>query len=117
MNTSVSRTVSVSIPAPGGRRPTWQRPASRGGPPTCQSRSARTSVRLWAGGGRGGYYASVTPPPTPRGGGGGCSRVQTPSPRPRTRSFFIWPPPLSGVAHAAVRVVRIHDFILTLPVF
>jgi choline dehydrogenase-like flavoprotein len=30
-----------SIPAPGGRRPTWRRPASRGGPPTCQSRSAR----------------------------------------------------------------------------
>src|SRR5215475_5235282 len=117
MNTSVSRTVSVSIPAPGGQRPTWQRPASRGGPPTCQSRSAQTSARLGPGAGRRRYSASVAPPPTPRVLGRGAPVWQTPHPRLRPGALSSCPPPLPAGAYSAVRVVCTHSFIVMLPAF
>src|SRR5215471_9530592 len=117
MNTSLSRTVSVAIPAPGGRRPTWRRPASRGGPPTYQSRSVRTSARPGPGAGRRRYCASVPPPRTPRVLGRGAPGWQTPHPRLRHGALSSGSPPPSVVAPPAICVVRIHDFILTLPAF
>src|SRR5215468_9914260 len=117
MNTSVSRTVSVSIPAPGGQRPTWRRPASRGGPPTCQSRSAQTSARPGPGAGRRRYSASGTPPRTPQGLGRGAPGWQTPHPRFQHGVLASSPPPLPAVVHPAVHVVRTHYFIVMLPAF
>src|SRR5215470_14289418 len=75
------------------------------------------SSHLWPGTGWRGYSASVPPPRTPRVLGRGAPGWQTPHPRLRHGALSSGPPPLSGVAHAAVRVVRIHDFILTLPAF
>src|SRR5262245_12499078 len=117
MNTSVSRMVSVSIPAPGGRRPTWPRPASRGGPPTCQSRSAQKSARPGPGTGRRRYSASGTPPLTPRALGRGAPVWQTPHPKLRHGALSSGPPTLPAVAYPAVRVVRTYSLIVMLPAF